>query len=295
MAHSEGNNLVQRFDAWLGEDMSSRMAIGTYAVLFIYFGFLLVPVIYIFVSTFTGASDLYSSNLLPSLSSFTLENYVTVLTRQDFINYAINSLIISTATTVLTLITGTLAAYAMSSFEFPGRMSLLLGFLATQMFPWVLLLIPFFLLMTSLQLIDSYIGIVLAHTAFTLPFGTWLLKGFFDDIPDSLRDAGKMDGCGEISVITRIMLPLAKPGLTVAGFYTFIVSWNDYLAVSVLSQTGAIRTLPFALQLFQSQNQVNWALVLTAAVLTMLPVVILFALIQEMVVEGLAKGGLKGA
>lgn len=295
MAQSEQTNVVQRFDAWLGEEMSPRRALASYAVLLVYFTFLLVPVIYISLSTLTGANALYSSNIIPSLSAFTLENYVTVLTRQDFIRYAINSVIISTSTTVLTLITGTLAAYSISSFEFPGRIPLLLGFLATQMFPWVLLLIPFFLLMFQLQLINTYVGVVLAHTAFTLPFATWLLKGYFDDIPDSLAEAGKMDGCSELGVIRRIMLPLAKPGLTVAGFYTFVVSWNDYLAVSVLSQTGAIRTLPFALQLFQSQNQVNWALVLTAAVLTMLPVIVLFALVQEMVVEGLAKGGLKGA
>lgn len=295
MARSDSNNVVQRFDRWLGEEMSPRRAIATYAVLGVYFTFLLFPVLYIFFSTLTGASALYSSNLIPDMSELTLQNYVNVLTREDFVRYATNSIIISTSTTILTLITGTLAAYSLSKFEFPGRMPLLLGFLTTQMFPWVLLLIPFFLMMFQLQLIDTYPGIILAHTAFTLPFATWLLKGYFDDIPSSLRDAGKMDGCSELGVVRRIMLPLAKPGLAVAGFYTFVVSWNDYLTVSVLSQTGAVRTLPFALQLFQSQNQVNWALVLTAAVLTMLPVIILFALIQEMVVEGLAKGGLKGA
>lgn len=295
MAQRESPNLVQRFDRWLGEEMSPRRALVTYGVLGFYFFFLLFPVLYIFFSTLTGASALYSSNLVPDLSAVTLENYVSVLTREDFLRYAMNSIVISTAATALTLVTGTLAAYSLSKFEFPGRMPLLLGFLVTQMFPWVLLLIPFFLLMFQLQLIDTYLGIILAHTAFTLPFATWLLKGYFDDIPSSLRDAGKMDGCSELGVIRRIMLPLAKPGLAVAGFYTFVVSWNDYLTVSVLSQTGSVRTLPFALQLFQSQNQVNWALVLTAAVLTMLPVIILFALIQEMVVEGLAKGGLKGA
>ena len=295
MAQTERNNLVQRFDAWLGEEMSPKRALVSYAVLGVYFTFLLFPVVYIFFSTLTGANALYSSNLIPDLSAVTLENYVTVLTRADFIRYATNSIIISTSTTVLTLVTGTLAAYSISTYEFPGRMPLLIGFLVTQMFPWVLLLIPFFLLMFQLGLINTYLGIILAHAAFTLPFATWLLKGYFDDIPASLADAGKMDGCSEIGVIRHIMLPLAKPGLTVAGFYTFVVSWNDYLAVSVLSQTGSVRTLPFALQLFQAQNQVNWALVLTAAVLTMLPVIVLFALVQEMVVEGLAKGGLKGA
>lgn len=295
MSTSNPNNLVQRFDAWLDDDMSPRRALISYAVLLLYFTFLLFPVLYIMIVTLTGQSSLYSPRLIPPLDSFTLNNYITVLSRADFIRYAQNSIIIAVSTTVLTLVTGTVAAYSLSRFEFPGRQQLLLGYLVTQMFPWVLLLIPFFLLMFQLGLIDTYAGIILAHTAFSLPFATWLIKGYFDDIPDSLADAGKMDGCSELEVLRYVMLPLAKPGLTVAGFYTFVISWNDYLAVSVLTQTAAVRTLPFGLQLFQSQNQVNWGLTLAAATLTMLPVIILFALVQEKVIEGLASGGLKGA
>ena len=295
MATSEPNNLVQRFDAWLDEDMSPRRALLSYVVLAGYFMFLLFPIIYIMFSTVTGASALYSPSVLPDLSALTISNYVSVLTRADFIRYAQNSIIVAVSTTVLTLVMATFAAYSLSRFEFPGRKPLLLSYLVTQMFPWVLLLIPFFLVMFQLQLIDTYVGIILAHTAFALPFATWLLKGYFDDIPASLADAGKMDGCSEIDVLRYVMLPLAKPGLTVAGFYTFVLSWNDYLAVSVLTQTASVRTLPFALQLFQSQNQVNWGLTLTAAVLTMLPVIVLFALVQEKVIEGLSSGGMKGA
>ena len=292
---SRSNNVIQRFDMWLDDDMSPRRALISYAVLLLYFMFLLFPVIYIMIVTLTGQSSLYSSRIIPPLDSFTLKNYITVLSRADFIRYAQNSIIIAVSTTILTLITGTLAAYSLSRFSFPGRKPLLLGYLVTQMFPWVLLLIPFFLLMFQLKLIDTYVGIILAHTAFSLPFATWLIKGYFDDIPESLADAGKMDGCSELAVLRYVMLPLAKPGLTVAGFYTFVISWNDYLAVSVLTQTGAVRTLPFGLQLFQSQNQVNWGLTLAAATLTMLPVIILFALVQEKVIEGLASGGLKGS
>ncbi|WP_225333562.1 carbohydrate ABC transporter permease [Halomicrobium urmianum] len=295
MATKESQNIVKRFDAWLDDDMTPQRAVISYAVLFMYFMFLLFPILYIVVATFTGPSSLYSSNIIPDLSAVTLENYVAVLSRGDFIRYAQNSIIIAVSTTILTLTMGSFAAYSLSRFEYPGRKPLLLGYLVTQMFPWVLLLIPFFLLMFNLGLIDSYFGIILAHTAFALPFATWLLKGYFDDIPESLADAGKMDGCSELQVLRYVMLPLAKPGLTVAGFYTFVLSWNDYLAVSVLTQTAAVRTLPFGLQLFQSQNQVNWGLTLTAATLTMLPVIVLFALVQEKVIEGLASGGMKGS
>lgn len=291
---SEPTNLVQRFDEWLGEEVSPRVGIMIYIALALYFGFLLLPIFNLIIATVSEQSVMYSSQLLPSLGQFTLQNYMTVLTRGEFQRYAINSIIVATSTTGLTLVLGVLAAYALSKFEFPGRNVLLLGYLATQMLPWVLVLIPFFLVMFSLGLVNTYLGIVLAHTAFALPFAVWLLKGYFDNIPDSLADAGKMDGCSQIDILTRIMLPLSLPGITVAGFYTFVLSWNDYLAISVLSQTAVTRTLPFGLQLFQSQNQVNWGLVLTAAFLTMIPVVVLFALIQNRLVEGLASGGLKG-
>jgi multiple sugar transport system permease protein/arabinogalactan oligomer/maltooligosaccharide transport system permease protein len=288
------NNLVQRFDEWLGNEVSPRIGLITYVALAAYFAFLLVPIFNLVISTISEQTVMYSSQILPTPAEFTLQHYVTVLTRGEFQRYAINSTIVATSTTVLTLVLGTLAGYALSKFEFPGRGPLLLSYLATQMLPWVLVLIPFFLLMFSLGLVDTFFGVILAHTAFALPFGVWLIKGYFDNIPDTLADAGKMDGCSQLDILWRIMLPLSLPGLTVAGFYTFVLSWNDYLAVSVISQTAATRTLPFGLQLFQSQNQVNWGLVLTAAFLTMIPVVILFALVQNRLVEGLASGGMKG-
>ncbi|MFC6864034.1 carbohydrate ABC transporter permease [Halomicroarcula sp. GCM10025817] len=116
-----------------------------------------------------------------------------------------------------------------------------------------------------------------------------------DDIPESLDEAAKMDGCSHIDILWRIIVPLSLPGITVAGFYTFILSWNDFLFVSILSQTAATRTLPFGLQLFPSQNTVAWELLLTAATVAMIPVVVFFAIVQRWVVGGLASGGMKGA
>ncbi|WP_233194409.1 carbohydrate ABC transporter permease [Haloferax marisrubri] len=244
--------------------------------------------------TFTSQEFLYSPQLIPSLGDLTVENYLTVLQTGAFQGYFVNSVVIAVSTTTLTLVVGTLAAYSLSRFEFPGRQSILLSFLATQMLPLVLILIPFFLLMFSLNLIDSYLGIVIAHSVGGIPLGTWLLKGYFDDIPASLDEAAKMDGCSRLDILWRIIVPLSLPGIAVAGFYTFILSWNDYLLVSILSQTAATRTLPFGLQLFQSQNTVAWELLLTAATITIVPVVVLFAFVQSYIVEGLASGGMKG-
>ncbi|WP_254546702.1 carbohydrate ABC transporter permease [Halomarina pelagica] len=294
MSTRSPNGLVERFDAWLGTEVSARRGVVVYAVLGVYFSFLLLPIAYLVLSTLVAESVLYSGRVLPALSELTIGHYVTVLTKGEFQRYAVNSIVVATGTTTLTLLFGSLAGYALSRFDFPGKRVLLLGYVSTQMLPWVLVLIPFFLVMFNLHLIDTHTGIVLAHTAFALPFAVWLLKGYFDDIPESLDEAARMDGCSQYEVMRHVVFPLALPGMAVAGFYTFVLSWNDYLAVSILSQTAATRTLPFGLQLFQSSNTVNWGLVLTAATLTMLPVVVLFSLVQRWVVEGLAGGGMKG-
>lgn len=287
-------NLVQRFDAWLDDEMSPRRAIVVYGVLFVYFAFLMGPMIYLFISTLTGSEALYSPALIPPLSELTLANYVTVVTTAQFQLYFFNSIIVATSTTVLVLVTGTFAAYGLSRFEFPGKQYVVLGYLSTQMLPRVLILIPFFLLMFSLNLVDTRLGIILSHAVIGLPFSTWLLKGYFDDIPEALDEAAMMDGCSRLQVLRKVILPLATPGIAVAGFYTFILSWNDFLFVSVLSQTAATRTLPFGLQLYQSGHMVAWHLTLTAAAITIVPVIVLFAFLQEYVVEGLAGGGMKG-
>jgi ABC-type glycerol-3-phosphate transport system permease component len=229
-----------------------------------------------------------------ALSDITLENYQQVPSRGAFQSYFVNSVVIATSTTVLRLTVGTFAGYSLSRFDYPGHDSLLVAFLGTQMLPYVLILVPFFLLMFTLNLIDTHVGIVIAHSVIATPLATWLLKGDFDDVPESLDEAAKMDGCSQLDILVRVILPLSIPGIAVAGFYTFTVSWNDFLLVSVLSQTSATRTLPLGLQLFQSQNQVAWHLVLTAATVTMAPVILLFAVVQKWVVEGLASGGMKG-
>jgi ABC-type glycerol-3-phosphate transport system permease component len=289
-----GMSLSDRVDAWLDEDMSVRRALTVYAILGLFMSFLLLPVIYMVLVTFTGREFLYSSQLIPALSDLTLENYEQVLSRGAFQSYFVNSVVIASATTLLTLTVGTFAGYSLSRFDYPGHDSLLVAFLGTQMLPYVLILIPFFLLMFTLNLINTHIGIILAHSVIATPLATWLLKGYFDDIPESLDEAAKMDGCSQLDILIRVILPLSIPGIAVAGFYTFTVSWNDFLLVSVLSQTSATRTLPLGLQLFQSQNQVAWHLVLTAATVTMAPVILLFALVQKWVVEGLGSGGMKG-
>jgi ABC-type glycerol-3-phosphate transport system permease component len=228
------------------------------------------------------------------MENITLSNYEVVLSDARFRQLFVNSVIISFSTTALTLLVGILGAYSLSRFTYPGRKSLLIAFLATKMLPPVLIIIPFFIMMWSLNLVNSYVGIILSHCVRALPLALWLLKGFFDDIPEALDEAARIDGCSHLSVLYHVIVPLAKPGIAVAAFYTFVTSWNDFLFVSVLSQNIATRTLPFGLYLFQSSNSINWGATLTAALLTAVPSIIFFALVQKYIVKGLASGGMHG-
>jgi multiple sugar transport system permease protein/arabinogalactan oligomer/maltooligosaccharide transport system permease protein len=288
-------SLLNRFDQWLGEEVSPRRGIGIYFALLCYYGVLLIPIIYLFLSSFKTSEVIRGTELIiVPIQNFTLDHWIRVLSRSAFQEYFSNSMIIALGTTGLSVLFGTLAGYSISRMEYPGRSSLIVGYLGTTMLPWVLILIPFFLIMYRLDLIDTYVGIIITHTVISLPFVTWLLKGYFDDIPFALDDAAKIDGCSEIQTLHHVIVPLALPGIAVAAFYTFVVSWNDYLFVSILSTSASTRTLPFALQLFQSQHTIDWGAVVTAAAVTMIPVVILFAFVQKYLVDGLSSSGMKG-
>lgn len=283
-------------DRFVSEDQTFREVLITYGVVALFMMWFLVPVGWLVLSTFKSKNIIQADQLIviPSIENFTLDNYVAVLTTGQFQMMFVNSLIIAVATTALTLSVGIFGAYSLSRFSYPGRHSLMVTFLSTKMLPPVLIIIPFFLMMNTLHLINTYVGIVLAHSVRALPLALWLLKGFFDDIPTALDDAARMDGCSHLGVIFRVVVPLALPGIAVAAFYTFVTSWNDFLFVSILSQGVETRTLPYGLYLFRGNNAINWGNTIAAATLTAIPSVIIFALVQNHIVEGLASGGMHG-
>jgi ABC-type glycerol-3-phosphate transport system permease component len=283
-------------DRWLDKDMSIKRAFLVYGLLLLYFIWFLVPIIWFALSSIKVADIMRADQLIiiPTLKHLTLSNYQRVLTDPKFLSLFVNSAIITTSTVVLTLVLGTLGAYSLSRFTYPGRNALLLGFLSTKMLPAVLIIVPFFVMMYSYNLVNTYIGIILAHSIKALPLALWLLKGFFDDIPKALDEAARIDGCSYLQVLTRIIIPLSLPGIAVAGFYTFVTSWNDFLFVSVLSRSSGTRTLPFGLYLYQSQTSVDWGATITVAILTIIPPLVLFALVQNEILEGLASGGMHG-
>jgi len=264
-----------------------------YAGLLVFYSFLLLPIIWLVLSSFRNTDSIQSGRLLPSWSEITAGNYMATFQISNFVTYLVNSFVIASSVMVLTVFLGSLGAYALSRFTLKGKRLFMMAALLPQFFPYVLVLIPFYVLMSNLNLVDSHIGLILTHTSLTLPFALWMLTGYFNAIPKELDQAALIDGCSRLGVLFRILYPVAVPGLVVAGFFAFVVSWGDYLFVSILSQSNQTQTLPIGLQTFMSSLEVQWGLITAGTVLAIVPTVIFFSIVQRQLVSGLTAGAVK--
>lgn len=275
-------------------DRFGWQTVAIYTLITTYMLVLLVPLGEMFLTTLQSEGAVMSRTVFPRPNEFTLDNYVRILTYDRYQMFMRNSLIISFGTTAFTLLCGIPAAYALSRFDLRGGKALLLIFLTTKMLPAVLILIPFFGLMWWLGLVDTHLGVILAHSVVALPLVIWLMKSYFDDIPRSLDDAAKMDGCSDLRILTKIILPLAKPGIAVSAFWAFVTSWNDYLFVSIISRSQETRTLAVGLQMFQDLHSTDWAGLMTGAVIMTIPLILLFSYLQDWIMEGISSTGTGG-
>jgi ABC-type glycerol-3-phosphate transport system permease component len=264
-----------------------------YCGLSIFYLFLLVPIAWLILSSFRNSDSVQSGRLLPAWSELTLQNYLATFQIGNFTTYVANSCVIAFSVMVLTVFLGSLGAYSLSRFALRGKKLFMMAALLPQFFPYVLILIPFYVLMSNLNLVDTHLGLVLTHTSLTLPFALWMLTGYFNAIPMELDQAALIDGCSRLGVLFRILYPVALPGLVVAGFFSFVVSWGDYLFVSILSQSNETQTLPIGLQTFMTSLRVQWGLITAGTVLAIVPTVIFFSIVQRRLVSGLTAGAVK--
>ncbi len=226
------------------------------------------------------------------LGHLTLANYAHVLTQTDFPKWFANSLLVSGATTVIGVLVSASAGYAVSRMRFPGHRQLMWTFLVTQMFPVTILIVPLYNLLARLNLIDSYLGIVLTYCTVSVPFSAWMLKGYFDTIPKDIDEAGRMDGLTPFGTFWRLVLPLARPGLAVTAFYSFLTAWAEVAYASVFLSNDHY-TLTVGIRTLASEERVEWALLAAASVIITIPAAAVFLLVQRHLVAGLTAGGTK--
>ena len=254
--------------------------------------FALGPYLWMLLTSLRQESTLFASTrqFLPSV--LTLENYARLFNKTSFLANLGHSLIVSSGTMLVGLAVSITAAYAFSRFRFAGRRFLMMQFLLVNMFPIVLLIIPLFVIMKNLQLLDTHLGLVLAHSTFSIPFATWMMISYFDAVPRSLDEAALVDGCTPVGAMLRVVLPLTVPGIIATGIYIFITSWNEYLYSSILAGQK-VRTLTVAIQTLVGEYEIAWGLLTAGGVVGALPVTLLFMLIQKRLVAGMTQGAVK--
>jgi ABC-type glycerol-3-phosphate transport system permease component len=276
--------------------MTLPKMVGTYILLLLYYGFFLIPILWLVLQSFKTSDAVFSGNLIPHWSDLTISSYQDIWQSSagSIETFLKNSTIIAVSVTAVSLVISTLAAYGLSKYRIWGRRGLLIVLLTSQMFPGVLILVPFYTLILDFHLSNTYVGIILAHSILALPFCVWMLKSYMDAVPQALIEASLVDGCTKLSALMRVVLPTSLPGLAVAAFFAFIVSWGDYLFVSVISSGNSTATMPMYIYQISQSLISQWGEIAAGTVIIIIPVVILFALVQRWLVEGLFSGAVKG-
>jgi multiple sugar transport system permease protein len=211
----------------------------------------------------------------------------------NFLRYLRNSIWVSSATTVLGLLVAVPASYAFSRFSFPGRDLLFFSVLVRNMFPVVVFLIPLFILMRRLHLVDTHWSLILTYLTFGLPLSIWLLKGFYDNIPPQLEQAARIDGATRFQAFRLIVMPLSSPGIIATAIYAFIQGWNEYVYARTFINSSNLMTMPVGLEKFFTEHTSNWPGLMAASFIMSVPVVVLFLLLQNYFVQALTEGAVK--
>jgi len=268
--------------------------IASYALLILLAFICMAPILWAFLTSIKPESDIVTRTMVYIPTRVTFENYVKLWNQSGYPVLVINSLIVTSVTVLLCLLTGTIAAYAFSRFSFPGRTQLMLGYLVVRMFPAVLMIIPLFIIMREVGLLDKTFGLAVAYTSFLLPLFVWMLKGFFDAAPKELESAARIDGSTRIGAMLRIVIPIARNGLVATCVFVAIAAWNEYLFALMLTTSQGSRTWPVGLQLMVGEFQLPWGMLAAGGMISIAPVIVLFAVVQRVMVAGITAGAVKG-
>jgi multiple sugar transport system permease protein len=274
-----------------------------WAMLLLYLIYTLLPIFWLFLSTIQTQASLLTvpPQIVPS--EVTPRNYIDIFQpaafgensgESTFLLAMRNSVVVSLGTTAVSLVFGTLAAYAFARFNIPGKRTLLLIVLGSQLLPAVSLIIPLFSMFRSAGLLDTLAALILAYSTFSIPFVVWIMAGYFQTVPRELEEAARIDGASRFQSFMRISLPLAAPGLGATAIFTLLNAWDEFFFALIFSSTYAAKTVPVAIAEFIGRHSVNWGLLVTGGFIASLPPIVLSLVFYRYIVSGLAAGGLKG-
>lgn len=254
----------------------------------------LFPLYWILLTSLKPASQIAEYPVRYWPREFSIENYLSLFQKAQFGSYILNSLIVASSAAAVATLIAMLSGYVLSRFQFRGKGAVAMAFLVTQMIPAFIALGPLYQMFTELGLVDSRFGLVLVYVAMTIPFSSIMLRGFFDNIPDSLEEAAMVDGTTRLGALWRVIVPVMAPGIVATYIFNFVNSWNELFLSVTLINTDSRKTIPTALNGFISSFNIEWGPMSAAAVLTILPTMVLFMFASRWIVAGLTQGATKG-
>ena len=225
---------------------------------------------------------------------FTFANFERLFEQTRFLTYFKNSVFVSTSTVVLTMTIASAGAYSLTRFKFYGREKIASLILFTYMFAPIMIIIPFYVLIRKIGIANTHLALIMAYTAFCLPFSLWLLRAFFQSIPMALEEAALTDGAGRIRAVIYVIFPLALPGIIATGIFTFILAWNDYIFVRILITSDELKTLSVGIADLYNATVIDWGMIMSGGMLITIPVLVFFVFIQRYLIAGWGAGAVKG-
>lgn len=268
--------------------------IGFYVALFLFLFWVVFPFYWMVATSLRPNAELYTRNVSLVPQEFTLEHYETELGRYQFGVRLRNSIVVATATTVLTMAVSSLGAFSVTRLRYRGRATVARSILFVYLIPGSLLFIPLYIIVYSIGLTNTLISLIVTYLTFSIPFCTWMLMGYFRNIPKDMEEAAMIDGCTRLQTFYKILLPLAAPGLVAAGIFAFTLSWNEFLYALIFITSSQLQTVPVGLASHIVADIYMWGPLMAGSTMAAIPVIILYMLAQRALVQGLFAGSVRG-
>lgn len=265
-----------------------------YVFLLAFVFIVMFPFLWMLISSIKPASELFGERAFtPYSPEPTLKNYISVFFDYPFVRYLWNSTVVATITTIYTVVVASFAAYAIARLHFKGKTVILGIILSVSMFPQIATISPIYIFLKNLGLTNSYLGLIIPYTTFTLPLSIWILVTFFRKIPMDLEEAAKIDGASLMETYWKVIMPLALPGIFTTAILVFIAAWNEFLFALTINTEEEFKTVPIGIAMFQGQFSIPWGEIAAATVVVTVPLVIMVLLFQRRIVSGLTSGSVK--
>lgn len=264
-----------------------------YLFVILFVGIIVLPFLWQFLTSVKPMTEISAIPAKWIPSEINIQYYFNVFEKHPFARYLLNSFLVASLTTALSILIGASAAYALSRLRFRGKKFMLMAILSISMFPTIATLSPIYLLLKELRLLNTYAGLVIPYITFALPLSIWLLTNFFSQLPRGFEEAAAIDGCSRAGIFFRIMLPLIKPAIFSVALIVFINSWNEYIYALTFMTNDRMRTVPVGIAMFPSNYEMPWGDMAAASVIVTVPLIILVLVFQKRIIAGLTSGGVK--